>query len=191
MRLGIFGGTFNPPHTAHLIGAELVREKFCLDKVLFIPTYIPSHKERPQVPPAARLKMIHIAIKDHPSFQLLDLEIKRREVSYTIDTVREIMRENQQDSLYLIMGTDQALEFREWKEPEILLNLLEFIIITRPGYDKKKIDKVLWEKADFFELNIDISSTMIRDRIKNGKSIKYIVPEGVREYIISNKLYQK
>ncbi len=191
MRFGIFGGTFDPPHTAHLIGAELIRERFCLDKILFIPTYIPSHKERPQVPPAARLKMIHIAIKDNPSFQLLDLEIKRREVSYTIDTVREIMRENQRDSLYLIMGTDQALEFRKWKEPETLLNLLEFIIITRPGYDKGEIDKVLREKADFFELNIGISSTMIKDRIKNGKSIKYIVPEGVREYIIANGLYQK
>lgn len=191
MRFGIFGGTFDPPHTAHLIGAELIRERFCLDKILFIPAYIPSHKERPQVPPAARLKMIHIAIKDNPSFQLLDLEIKRREVSYTIDTIREIMRENQRDSLYLIMGTDQALEFRKWKEPETLLNLLEFIIITRPGYDKGEIDKVLREKADFFELNIDISSTMIKDRIKNGKSIKYIVPEGVREYIIANGLYQK
>jgi len=190
MKLGIFGGTFNPPHIAHLIGAELVREEFHLNRILFIPTYIPPHKEQPEISPAARMRMLHIAIEDNPYFQLLDLEIKRREISYTVDTIREIIEKNPGDSLYLIMGTDQALEFREWKEPETLLALLEFIIVTRPGYDRWKIDKVLSEKADFFELNIDISSTMIRNRIKDGKSIRYLIPESVREYIIANGLYQ-
>ena len=118
MKLGIFGGTFNPPHTAHLIGAELVREKFYLDRILFIPTYIPPHKEQPEISPAARMRMLHIAIEDNPYFQLVDLEIKRREISYTVDTIREIIAKNPGDSLYLIMGTDQALEFREWKEPD-------------------------------------------------------------------------
>jgi nicotinate-nucleotide adenylyltransferase len=190
MRLGIFGGTFNPPHTAHLIGTELVREEFHLDRILFIPTYIPPHKEQPEVPPAARLRMLHIAIKDNPSFQLIDLEIKRRKVSYTIDTVREIKAKNPDSSLYLIMGTDQSQEFGEWKQPETLLAMLEFIIIARPGFDKEKISELLRRKAAFLELNIDISSTMIRNRIKSGKSIRYLVPEGVREYIIANGLYQ-
>ncbi|OYD13730.1 hypothetical protein CH333_10220 [candidate division WOR-3 bacterium JGI_Cruoil_03_44_89] len=190
MRLGIFGGTFNPPHTAHLIGAELVMDEFHLDRILFVPTHIPPHKEQPEVPSAVRLKMLHIAIKNNPSFQLLDLEVKRREVSYTIDTVRELMAENERDSLYLIMGTDQAEEFGGWKEPETLLTLLEFIVITRPGYDRERIDKLLRGKARIFELNIDISSTMIRNRVKSGKSIRYLVPEGVREYIIANGLYQ-
>ena len=190
MKLGIFGGTFNPPHTAHLIGAELVREKFYLDRILFIPTYIPPHKEQPEISPAARMRMLHIAIEDNPYFQLLDLEIKRREISYTVDTIREIIAKNPGDSLYLIMGTDQALEFREWKETETLLTLLEFIIVTRPGFDRERIDKILRGKAQFFELNIDISSTMIRNRIKDGKSIRYLIPKSVREYIIANGLYR-
>jgi len=191
MKLGIFGGTFDPPHIAHLIGAELVRGEFHLDRILFIPTYIPPHKEQPEISPAARMRMLHIAIEDNPYFQLLDWEIKRREISYTIDTIREIIEKNPGDSLYLIMGTDQALEFREWKEPETLITLLEFIIVTRPGIDRKRIDKMLREKAQFFELNIDISSTMIRNRIKDGKSIRYLIPENVREYIVANRLYQK
>jgi len=190
MKFGIFGGTFNPPHTAHLIEAELVREEFHLDRILFIPTYIPPHKEQPEISPAARMRMLHIAIEDNPYFQLLDLEIERREISYTVDTIKEIIEKNPGDSFYLIMGTDQALEFREWKEPETILTLLEFIIVTRPGFDRGKIDKILREKTQFFELNIDISSTMIRNRIKDGKSIRYLVPESVREYIVANKLYQ-
>jgi len=189
MKLGIFGGTFDPPHIAHLIGAELVRGEFHLDRILFIPTYIPPHKEQPEISPAARMRMLHIAIEDNPYFQLLDWEIKRREISYTVDTIREIIEKNPGDSLYLIMGTDQALEFREWKEPETLITLLEFIIVTRPGIDRKRIDKMLREKAQFFELNIDISSTMIRNRIKDGKSIRYLIPENVREYIVANGLY--
>ncbi|MDO9575909.1 MAG: nicotinate (nicotinamide) nucleotide adenylyltransferase, partial [bacterium] len=139
----------------------------------------------------ARMRILHIEIEDNPYLLLLYWEIKRTEISYTIDTIREIIEKNPGDSLYLIMGTDQALEFREWKEPETLITLLEFIIVTRPGIDRKRIDKMLREKAQFFELNIDISSTMIRNRIKDGKSIRYLIPENVREYIVANRLYQK
>ncbi|MCK4330453.1 nicotinate-nucleotide adenylyltransferase [candidate division WOR-3 bacterium] len=191
MRLGIFGGTFNPPHLAHLIGAELVREEFQLSRVLFIPAFIPPHKHQPDVPPTVRLEMLRIAIEDNPFFHLVDLEIKRKGVSYTIDTVKEIMNINKGDSFYLIMGTDQAKEFYEWREPNALLRLFRIIIITRHGHEKDEIDEALKKKAKIFELNMDISSTMIRKRVKNGKSIRYLVPEGVREYIIRKGLYRK
>lgn len=189
MKIGIFGGTFDPPHIAHLIGAELVREEYHLDRILFIPTYLPPHKRQPEISSHLRLEMLKIAIRDNPFFSLLDYEIERREVSYTIDTIREIMARYKGGSYYLIIGSDQAQEFYEWKEPEALLELLEVIIITRPGYSKGGVGGPLLKKTRFFELNIDISSTMIREKVKAGKSIKYLVPEGVREFIIENKLY--
>lgn len=190
MKVGMFGGTFDPPHIAHLIGPEMVREKFSLDKILFIPTYIPRLKETPAVSPSVRTAMLHKAIKGNPYFHILDLEIKRRKVSYTIETVREIIAKNPEDSLYLIMGTDQAQEFWEWREPESLLSMLQFIIITRPGYERGNIDERLRKKTEFFEMNLNISSTMVRDRIRNNKSIRYLVPEDVRRYIIEKGLYR-
>ncbi len=190
MKLALFGGTFNPPHIAHLIGAELARGEFQIDKILFTPTYIPPHKQAPDVSSEARKEMLEIAIKDNPYFQILDLEIKRREVSYSIDTIREIKREYPVCFLYLIMGTDQAGEFWDWKEPESILELVKFIIIKRPDYDKNKIDKRLLSKSQFLELSLDISSSVIRERVTAGKTIRYLVPEGVRDYIIANGLYQ-
>ncbi len=193
MKLGIFGGTFNPPHIAHLIGAELVRDEFHIDRILFIPSYIPPHKQKPDIPVVARLDMLNIAIEGNPCFLLVDNEIKRKEVSYTIDTIKEIMAQyGGENSLHLIIGADQAKEFRDWKEPDTLIGMFESIIImTRPGYSRDEIDRGLRGKTKIFEMNIDISSTMIREFVRRGKSIKYLVPEGVREYIIENKLYKE
>ncbi len=195
-RIGIYGGTFNPVHTAHLITAEDVREQMHLDKVLFIPSADPPHKKSGGLVEASkRFEMVKLAIEGNDNFEISDIELKskRSTKSYTVDTLialREIYI-NEQVKLYLIIGMDQLIELHTWKDPGKLFILSEVIVINRPGYVIQQVENEFASKAVFVPVkSIDISSTDIRQRIAEEKSIKYLVPNEVELFIKKNNLYK-
>jgi len=187
-KIGILGGAFDPVHIAHIIGAQKVKDEFGLNKIIFIPTYIPPHKELPKASPKDRFNMTRLAIKDNPEFEILDIEIKRKGVSYTIDTVKELISMYSQSELYLIIGEDEAKSFMSWREPEKLASLCSFILLTRKGYEGK-LPKILEQKALFCQIDIDVSSTKIRQMIKEGKSINHLLTKEVENYVKDKHLY--
>lgn len=189
IRIGILGGAFDPPHIGHLIGAESVSEEFRLKKVIFIPTNIPPHKSPLIALSQERFEMVKIAIQDKPHFEISDMEIKREGVSYTIDTIIELKQIYPDDELFLIIGMDEAKDFMSWKEPHKLLSICKFIILTRPGFKKDELPDLLRKDAKFFSLHFDISSTNLRELVKNGTSIQSCVPGGVANYIKDKRLY--
>ncbi len=215
-KLGILGGTFNPIHYGHLAAAEEVRHRLKLDRILFIPSCLPPHKQEEDVPPAVhRMEMIRLALEGNPSFEPSDIEIRRGGRSYTVDTIETLQRINPRSELYFITGLDSFLEVQTWHRWQHLLTLCRFVILSRPGYrfaDLARIDFLQSAKAEFegldhgsqsrsairaetFEIFLemiplyDISSTDIRRRVKEGRSIKYLLPDTVETYIIKNKLY--
>lgn len=198
-KLAIMGGTFDPIHYGHLVSAESVRMQYNIDKVMFIPSGDPPHKVNVNVTPAEhRYIMVQIAALTNPHFEVSRLELDRGGRSYTIDTIKEL-RDILGDSieLFFITGADALLEILTWKSVGELLALCRFIAVTRPGYGKSELDNKVAElkslfKSDIITINVPefaISSTDIRGRIESGRSIKYLVPESVEEYIGKNKLY--
>ncbi|MDD5772862.1 MAG: nicotinate-nucleotide adenylyltransferase [bacterium] len=203
-RIGIFGGTFNPIHNGHLLIAEEARVSLKLDKVIFIPSANPPHKEVSDlVSGRHRLKMAGAAIKNNPFFSVSDIELKRGGRSYSIETIKtlkEIYRKG--TKFFFIMGADSILEFMTWKNWEDLLKLCNFAVYPRPGYKinldvlksrmkKKLLAKSLVKNIIFFQTRVfDVSSTEVREKIKKGESVKYLVPEGVIGYINKSKLYK-
>ena len=188
MKVGILGGTFNPIHIGHLILAEEAREKLGLDKVIFVPTYLPPHKEDTGIASASsRLAMVKLAIQGHPCFSVSDKEIKRDGRSYTIDTIKEFKKENPEDELYFIIGSDLLNYLEDWKDLAQIIKLVKFIAATRPGYALEKIPSYI----QTLEIRaVDVSGFEIRERIKQSKSFRYLVPEAVYRYITENKLYE-
>ena len=192
MKIGIIGGTFNPIHIGHLIIASDVTGIFSLEKVLFIPSGDPPHKKNQEIIDAAhRLDMVQLAIANDPRFEVSDIEIKRGGKSYTVDTIEEIINIYGEDSeIYFIAGTDSAGELPTWKEPQKILSLTHFVAITRPGFPLDKVSKRYRKKMISVQtILLGISSSNIRQRIREGKSIKYLVPPEVEEYIERNNLY--
>jgi len=217
-RIGIFGGTFNPIHAGHLRAAEIVQKKFLLDKILFIPSYIPPHKESVDMAsPSDRLKMVELACAPYPRFMPSPIEIEAQEKSYSIITLEKIEKMYPETWLFFILGIDAFLEIETWKDYEELLNRCSFIVISRQGYRLKKAKDVLegpykermyefpesdksgeTETGLFFSYRIfllpidslNIASTEIRRRAKKGISIKGLVPESVEVYLEENRLYQ-
>ena len=186
MKIGILGGTFNPPHKGHLVLAQEVLDKLKLDKIFFIPTNIPPHKENEGVDPNHRLAMLKIATEGNEAFEVIDLEIKRGGVSYTVDTLKQLKKEFSSDEFYLIVGSDLANDFSSWKEPEELKKEAKIVVGHRDQYPLK-------DKDDFIILDIiqiDLSSSKIRDLIQNGHSIRYLVSEKVADYIEKHQLYR-
>ncbi len=190
-KLGIFGGTFNPPHIAHLLAAEGVRDHLKLDKILFVPAAIPPHKQKEDLVPARhRLEMVKLAIRRNSSFELSDIELRRKGPSYTIDTVRELRRLYPETELFFIMGIDLLIDFDSWKEPEKILNECTLVAMNRPGFDLALVDKDLLARVELVNVpSIDISSTNIRRRVKSGRSIRYMVTREVEEYIARTSIY--
>lgn len=192
LKLAVMGGTFNPPHIAHLICAEQVYEHFNLDKVLFIPTARPPHKDSTFIIDAHhRYRMTELAIKDNPHFDISRIEIDRSGTSYTIETVKELRKiYGSETLLYWIVGADLILDMLSWKSIDELIELCQFIGINRPGYDISKADPKIIKGIHMINVtNIDISSSEIRERVRKGRSIKYLVPSAVEEYIYQNRLY--
>ncbi len=212
MKLGLFGGTFDPIHIGHLRCAEEILEMFELDRVVFIPAaYQPLKTNRKVLPFGHRETMINLAIAENGAFCLSDLEHRRDGFSYSIDTVAYFQEKNRGAALYFIIGEDAFQDITLWKEWKKLLVQCNFIVMTRPGYRIDGLDDIL--PRDFLpEFNydtkeegykgprgtciyfrsltqLDISSTDIRNRRAAGKSVRYLVPETVNLYILENGLY--
>lgn len=193
MRTGIFGGTFDPIHMAHLTIAETLKSDFPLDRILFIPAFNPPHKERVVGCPEDRFRMVQLAIQDNPNFFISDIELERGSISYTIDTISLLNQSEKwcNDEFFLIIGADSLIEIETWKQPEQILNRLTTLVIERPGFDIQELNekyrqKVILVPAPF----IDISSSTIRKRIHENKSIRYWIHEKVEAYIHENGLYR-
>jgi len=193
-RIGVYGGTFNPVHIAHLITAEEVSEQMYLEKVLFIPTaHHPLKNEESIIDAGTRLKMLEIAINGNDKFESSDIEITEDEQkSYTVNTLIKLREKykDEQVKFYLIIGMDNFAELQKWKEPDKLFMLAEVIVINRPGYFADDIKNDYSRQVVYAPVtNIDISSTEIRNRVRENRSIKYLVPDGVERFIQQNKLY--
>ena len=193
MKTGILGGVFNPVHTAHLIAAEAVRQQLNLDRILFIPASNPPHKNTEGLTDAEkRFEMIKLAISGNKYFEASDIEIKMppNVKSYTVDTLAALKEKYKNDEFYLIIGMDQFTELHTWKEPQKLFELSKVVVINRPGFTDD-IQNEFTKLANFVKIPyMEISSSIIRQRAKENKSIKYLVPEKVEEFIIENNLYK-
>lgn len=192
MKLAIMGGTFNPPHLGHLICAEEVYDHFKFDKVIFVPSARPPHKDNSGIPDAQhRYMMTFLATRDNPHFEVSRIELDRPGRSYSIETVREFKRKyGQGTEIYWIVGADAILEMFMWKDVDELLSICKFLAINRPGYDLDQADQRFLEKVQLFKVTaVDISASEIRRRLRQGKSIRYLVPPDVESYIYENGLY--
>lgn len=197
-RVGILGGTFDPIHVGHLMMAEAVRGEYRLDEILFIPAASPPHKEGQRITPAAhRYLMTVLATLSNPRFRVSDIEMKRPGPSYTIDTVYELRYQFPQTAFYFIIGTDVIAEIATWDRVEELLTLCPFIAASRPG-EEPDLVRLRRELGALGEARIhpvttpelEISSTDIRQRVRRGASIRYIVPDAVEQYIYKEGLYR-
>ena len=194
LKLGIFGGTFNPIHAGHLLIAQDALEAFDLDKVLFIPSANPPHKEAPDLAAARhRLAMVRLAICGNRRFDCSDIEIKRGGLSYTIDTIGALQKKLPRAKLYLLIGSDSLNEFHKWREANKLAGLCRVVAVLRPGerkfqFNRKRLPglRPLTLRAHPFA----VSSTEIRDRVRTRRSICYLVPEAVAKYIARHSLYR-
>ncbi len=199
MKIGICGGTFDPVHLGHLAVAEIVRCEFGLDKILFIPSGKPPHKNLDSVTdPIHRLKMVQCAVSTNPNFEAVSIEVERQGYTYTVDTLNQLHAlHSESTEFYYIIGADVVMDLLKWKNAEEVFTLTKFIALMRPGFqDEEFKNRIRYLKSKYgveitgFEAPlIDISSTFIRDRIKNGKSVKYFITEPVERYIKENKLY--
>lgn len=196
-RVGVMGGTFNPIHTGHLVTAEEARHAFDLDPVVFVPAGQPWQKEGVDVAPAEdRYLMTVIATASNPAFAVSRAEIDRPGPTYTIETLREMRRAYPGADLYFVTGADAILQILSWKDPEEVLRDARFIAATRPGYDLERLEKELPEGLEDRVLVMEvpalaISSTDVRARVREGRPVRYLVPEGVARYIEKSGLYAK
>ncbi|MBW1710460.1 MAG: nicotinate-nucleotide adenylyltransferase [Deltaproteobacteria bacterium] len=214
-RLGLFGGTFNPIHFGHLRAAEEIAELMELAEVLFIPAAQPPHKDpTPVVDFTHRFNMTQAAIKDRPGFSVSDMEAQREGPSYTVDSLRQLHQEyGDRLDPYFILGQEAFMEIPAWKEFKKLFDLTQIVVINRPQNASEKAGRLLkkmisskysWDadlkaytcpgKKNVFYRDVtrlEISSTNIRARLLQGESIRFLVPDPVREYIEKNGLYQK
>ena len=192
-RIGIFGGTFNPVHHGHLINIELIKEHFSLDLILLIPVKIPVHKTvSDNISPSDRYKMLELAIAGLKGFQVSDIELKRESSSYTITTLEELKIIYPGDELFLIIGSDSFNELDTWKEYKKILSGYPVIVMQRQGDTDLRGDllslavKVEQHKGSM----IEISSSMIRERIKKGLPVRYLTTDNVIEFIRNKGLYK-
>jgi nicotinate-nucleotide adenylyltransferase len=192
VHIGLFGGTFNPPHIAHLIVAETVHDRCRLDRVWWIPAATPPHKtDDCQIAPAEhRLEMLRRATADNEDFYVSDVELQRTGVSYTVDTVRLLQKEYDQHSFTLVMGGDMFVDFPSWHRPEEISRRVPLIVYGRPGADLSAVPDWYRNSAEIVDTPLmEISGTDIRHRLSNGRSCRYRVPDKVLSYIQTEKLY--
>jgi nicotinate-nucleotide adenylyltransferase len=201
VKVGLLGGTFNPVHLAHLVVAQDALEQFGLDQIWFVPCARPPHKGEGHLAPVTdRLAMLKLALQGNPWASVCDSELKRGGVSYTVETVRDLKRLHPGVEFHFVLGTDSLAELHQWREIGALLDICSFIAIGRPGWDPETLDvKSLclpppWPgrlKANIRTGHmIGISSTEIRDRAAHGRSLRYLVPDAVAEYMTQKALYR-
>lgn len=196
--LGIMGGTFDPIHYGHLLAAEEARFEFNLKKIIFVPSGHPPHKKEEDVSAFKhRYLMTSLAIVTNPYFEISSIEIEREGPSYAIDTINFFKEKYPETNIYFITGADAIHKIITWHRAEELPNICNFIAVSRPGYKLKEINMELKNRFSFknlFSLEIPalaISSTEIRNRVKNKRPIKYLLPEPVENYIYKNNLYRE
>jgi nicotinate-nucleotide adenylyltransferase len=218
MKIGIYGGAFNPVHYGHLRTAEEVFELLYLDKVLFMPSGRTPFDKPGLEKAACRYEMVRRAVKGNRHFEVSDMEIRRRGRSFTVDTIKKLRNMYRGSELYFILGIDAFLDLPGWKQPDILVNLASLVVISRPGYTfsdllsspyleavsrrtLKALDKGKKNQYSFdisknqkvYLCNVtglNISASRIRNLAASGKEIKYLLPDSVKSFIISNKLYK-
>jgi nicotinate-nucleotide adenylyltransferase len=201
-RIAIFGGSFNPIHHGHLLLAQAVFEAFGFDKILLVPCQVSPFKQgqEPAVVAEAshRLAMVRLCVENDERFDVCDIEAKRQGVSYTIDTVRELMTQLPDTRFSLVMGMDSLLDLYRWRQANELVSLCDIVTVQRPGCDEVPSPSALHFPLEVAEKILknsirgrlcDISSTEIRQRIAEGRSIRYLVPLAVETYILKNKLW--
>jgi len=193
MKIGILGGTFDPPHLGHLIVAEHVRDRLGMNKILFIPAVVPPHKrQRPDItPPGMRLEMVRRAIAGNPAFDVSDIEIRRGGLSYTADTLKELRTQYPTEVLSILIGMDNVRDFNTWKDPELIKRIAHIVVMTRPGFQTESGPLEDVKTLTICEVpEIGISSREIRNRVKLGQSVRYLVPATVLDYILEHRLYR-
>ena len=214
MRIGIFGGTFDPIHNGHLRAAEEVRESFGLEKILFIPSARPPHKSHQAISPSRhRIEMVRSAVDGHPPFECSDIECRRSETSYSVETIRILKLERGgQAEFFFLVGIDAFLEIETWKSYESLFGMCDWVVIMRAGFDSgwgmdalpqsirkdfrhdRSSDRCIHRSGRNVSFRrfraLDISSSEIRALVREGRSIRFLVPKTVESYISDNYLYE-
>ncbi len=186
-RVGIIGGTFNPPHMGHLIMAQQVGDQLGLDEVRFMPDAQPPHvDEKKTIPAQDRANMVQRAIADNPLFKLETAELKRGGKSYTYDTMKALKAQHPETQYYFIIGGDMVDYLHTWSHIDELVKLVTFVGIKRTGYPTTSQYPVIWVDAPL----IDISSTQIRHKVSQGHTVRYLVPDTVAAYIKEHQLYE-
>ncbi len=194
MKLCLFGGTFDPPHNAHFIIAEAIRESLDLNKIIFIPAFKPPHKYNslPVTPVEHRIAMLKLCIDDISEFEFSDIELKRGGVSYTIDTIRE-MKESKgiaSKDLHFLIGSDSLANFKTWYCWEDILKESQVVVARRPRFEESDIDPALIEQVKFLNLpRMEVSSTEIRERFYSDRMTRFYVPDVVSDYIKKHNIY--
>jgi len=183
-KIGIFGGTFDPVHYAHLILAREAREELSLEQLIFVPAAASPHKDSPAASAEMRLSMLRAAIEGETAFAVDECELRRRPPSYTIDTVEEIQQREAGSEIFYLVGEDNVAALASWHCFERLQKMVRFIVLDRTGAQANHPYEVIHRK-------IDISATDIRNRIASGRSIHYLVPPKVEETIRRNNLYRE
>ncbi|WP_397569663.1 nicotinate-nucleotide adenylyltransferase [Schlesneria sp. T3-172] len=199
MRLGIYGGTFDPIHYAHLVLAEQCREQCRLDEVWFVPAALPPHKLTSNISSArARFDMIELAIAGHPEFRISRIELDRVGPSFTVTTLEQLKSQDASRDLFLLIGADSLNDLPQWREPRRILELATVVAVNRgdrplPGTQalRQAVGPIVDERVTFVSMpGSDLSSTEIRKRVREGQSIRYLVPRAVEMYIRENHLYE-
>ena len=193
-RIGVFGGTFDPPHVGHLALAEWAREALDLDRVLFVPAARPPHKRGKRMSPAGdRLAMTRLAVRGNRAFAVSAIEVRRTGPSYTVDTLRALARAHPGAAFWLLMGEDSLREFHTWHAPEAILELARLAVAARPGVRASRgparfpRGRVVWLRNP----ELPISSSEIRRRARAGRSVRYWVPDAVARYLAAHRIYAR
>jgi len=201
LKVAVLGGTFNPPHLAHLLCASEAVDQLGLDRVIFMPVFTPPHKEAPEDPGAeVRLELCELAAAGDERLKVSRLELDRGGPSFTVDTLRELHARHPEHELIFIVGGDMAVSFPAWKDPRTVLELAKLAIAERSGALRRDVIERLTaeygedvrDRLDFFDMpRMDISSSEIRRRVAAGRSIRYLVPDAVADHIARTGLYAR
>ena len=190
-RLGVFGGTFDPPHVGHLALAEWAREELGLDRVLFVPAGSPPHKRPGRTPAARRLAMTRLAVRGNPAFVVEPMETRRRGPSYTVDTLAALAARHPGAKLWLLVGADMYATIGRWRDPAGIARNASVAVAARPGFSRPR--RAAWAGRGRVRWlgnpALDVSSSAVRDLARSGRSLRYLVPPAVERYIVAHELY--
>ena len=193
MRLGLYGGRFDPPHLGHLLVAEGAKEALNLERVLFIPSKTPPHKSA-EASAQARFEMTLLATAENPHFFVSDLELKREGTSYTINTVETLLEQYPTAEMFYLTGVDAYRDIATWQRARELVEKVQMVAYPRPGYSLEGLEPYFSERVELLELPVfEVSSTALRQRLRAGKSesVRYLLPGTVAAYVAKHALYEK